>query len=1052
MIPKAIFEQFRRLSNFYFLIVAAISFIPNISPSSPITTTLPLLVVIGFGLARDVYEDLLRKRADAEANNRPVIIRNRLPANTATTDSRPRTAVPVPSASADEFLTAYPDLEADDYTIIRSVDIAVGDVVVVKDDMSIPADLVVLSSANTSGECFVSTANLDGESNLKRRQAPAVTNGSPSDSSDAALSAIVTISAPTPSLYEIEGSMRRKPDAPPTPIDDRHVLLRGSILRNTPFVHAVVVYTGRDTKIALNMRDAPSKLGGIERMMNRIVVSLFGLLLALTVVTATLAGVWQRRYGLGQWYMDENRLLSGRTVALRSLGTFIILYHTFVPVSLFVTLEFVRLVQGWFITNDKYMHSRKGHADVKANNLNECLGYVDHIFTDKTGTLTKNEMRFVATITPDGHTTSFPGKAESLKEDVLDGNSPQFSHLLQVIALAHDVAPVCKKSRRDGEEHLEYQGESVDEIALLNGSREVGVSLIERSTEGNMVIESARGERSDYKLLAILEFSSERKRMSVVIRNQDGEIWVFSKGADSVMFPLLSNTSTVNEGLATIRSGMDEMSKNGLRTLIYAQRRINEEDFEVWIKKYEEAANAMVDRVGQKESVAKEIECELECIGVTGVEDQLQDEVGSCIVFFRMAGMRIWVVTGDKVETAENIGYSTMLLNDHMSVLKLTKCESEANLEASLQKLEKNDNGDKDIGLIIDGDALNLVEMSSNRNLEAELVEVAMRCKSVICARVTPLQKAYVVKIVQRYHKNVNTLAIGDGGNDVSMIQESNIGIGIKGKEGSQAARAADYSIMEFKHLVRLLAIHGRYSYLRTAGVINLSFYKNVFFSCTQFLFQWFCFASGTTVHNQWIVTAWNSILTLFPPFFYGIFERDLDELTLLKFPFAYDSNRRNRLFNLATVVEYTIGYSTWHAFVLFWLMFFVMGSTERIAFASSGHDAGFYLIGLGISYMALCIALFKFLLVSHLWTACVICGIAFSFAMLWGLVALFPSLFHELALEGVLSKLMSSSTFHLLWPLVFVTAFLPDFVVRFIRSCRHNLVETLQLYEFRQS
>lgn len=1088
MLPKAIFEQFRRVSNFYFLIVAAVSFIPNISPSSPVTTTLPLLVVIGFGLARDVYEDLLRKKADAESNNRPVIIRNRLPQSS---QQHPVPELPssssASSASIDYLLSSCRSLDKRDYSIIRSRDVAVGDVLVVTEGMHIPADLVVLSCANSACECFVSTANLDGESNLKRRRAPYPSLPSSPQSSQSSqprkssqpplkmekkpieysdpLSAIITISAPTPSLYEIEGSMRRAADKPPTPLDDRNVLLRGSVLRNTPFIQGIVIYTGSDTKLALNMRNAPSKLGGIERMMNRIVITLFTLLLVITAVTATIAGVWHSRYGLGQWYMGENRLLSSTTVALRSLGTFIILYHTFVPVSLFVTLEFVRLVQGWFITGDVFMSHKDGLAEVKANNLNECLGYVDHIFTDKTGTLTQNEMKFVAAVTPDGHMADFMGNLAGLKRDIQRTTRPQLSHLLNAIAITHDLMPVETEAADENDSDattIDYQGESVDEIALLKGAQQVGVALIERSSDGTTIIKNADDGFKRFTILTILEFTSERKRMSVVARSQEnGEIWIFSKGADSAMLPLLRTSQPESEvapatqttEISEIKHGIEQMSRNGLRTLVYAQRTIGDEEYTAWKHRYEDAANAMEDRAERKAALAMEIEQGLECIGVTGVEDKLQDEVGNCITFFRMAGMRIWVVTGDKVETAENIGYSTRLLNEQMKVTILTQCTSEDELEILLQKHDPVDADDGTIehSLIIDGETLKIVEESKNEALEKKLIQVAMHCKTVICARVTPLQKANVVLTVRRHHKDINTLAIGDGGNDVSMIQQAHIGIGIKGKEGSQAARAADYALMEFKHLKRLLAIHGRYSYLRTAGVINLSFYKNVFFSCTQFLFQWFCFGSGTTIHNQWIVTGWNSILTLLPPFIFGIFERDLDEITLLRFPFAYDTNRRNRLFNLATVVEFTVGYSTFHAMVLFWFTFILLGNTNQTIF-SSGQDAGFFLIGLCISFMALCIALFKFLLTSHLWTRFVIGGVSLSFALLWGLVSLFPTLFHETPLEGVMSKMVSSGTFHLVWPLIFVTAFIPDFVVRLWRSSRGtNVVENLQKYETQQ-
>jgi len=255
----------------------------------------------------------------------------------------------------------------------------------------------------------------------------------------------------------------------------------------------------------------------------------------------------------------------------------------------------------------------------------------------------------------------------------------------------------------------------------------------------------------------------------------------------------------------------------------------------------------------------------------------------------------------------------------------------------------------------------------------------------------------------------------------------------------------------EFQHLARLLAVHGRYSYLRTAGVINLSFYKNIFFSFTQILFQFFCFASGTTFHDQWVVTAWNSAITLLPPFLYGIFERDLEDSTLLRFPSVYKSNWNNRLFSMRTVLEYTIAYSIWHGLVVFFATFFFFGNVERINF-TSGQDGGFYLTGLAATTMAVPIALAKFLLSSHSWTSITILGSVVSFALLWALIPVFVTLAHELELEGVLSKLFSSPNYHLVWPLVFATAFIPDFLVIARRFFRHaNLVGKLQVMEVKE-
>ncbi|CDF36210.1 unnamed protein product [Chondrus crispus] len=977
LLPLAICDQFRRLSNFYFLIVSIVSFVPNISPTSPVSTTLPLLVVVGFGLARDLWEDLQRRRDDA------------------------------------------PTLVAVEHALRPARDLAVGDVVLVSRDDPFPADLLLLHAA-AAPLCYVSTANLDGESNLKRRAVPPVLQV-------AKLPPLheitVTVPAPSDDLYAFSAAMQVG-GGQPTSLSVDNLLLRGSILRNTPYVYGLVLYNGQDTKLARNMRNPPSKLGGIERMMNRVVVGLFSILAV-------------------------DRLLSGSSVGFRSLGTYLILFHSFVPVSMFVTLEFARIIQGWFIGEDKKMRTKGVSVKSKSNNLNESLGYVEHIFSDKTGTLTENVMRYVA-CSAGGNVYDERRAPGCLASAIRDG-AEEVRNFVLAMAVSHDVVPEVDEAEGsvsvpdDGLRGMpDFQGESPDEVALVEAAFAAGIELQGRTADTLVVKESWAETASTYTILANLAFTSERKRMSTVLRCPDGLIRIFTKGADMVMLDLLSRSPA----FVSLSRDTDSFSKEGLRTLVFGSRVISENEYEQWKSYYAEATTAIEDRVEREAEVAAMIEKDLDFVGVSAVEDKLQENVADTVQFLREAGMRFWVLTGDKRETAENIGYSSNRDNAQSNPRAHHRRRSSlasGNLIAALT-LRSIDHGvEFEMGMVIDGETLGFIE---GQELEELFLEVADLCKTVICARVTPIQKAKVVKLVRTYDHS-STLAIGDGGNDVSMIQEAHIGVGIKGKEGSQAARAADYSMGEFQHLRRLLAVHGRFSYIRTAGIINLSFYKNIFFTTTQIMFQFFCFASGTTFHNQWIVTAWNSMLTLAPPFLFGIFERDLEEDTVMRFPSVYSSNRNHRLFSMRTVLEFTIAYSIWHATVVFFMTYFYFGRVEPIVF-SNGHDAGFRLVGLAVSTMAVPIALSKFLLSSHLWTAAVLIGCGVSFGLLWALIPVFTSLAHEYALEGVLAKLFSSPTYHLLWPIVFATVFLPDFFVIMIRMNRKANMNSVAAEELR--
>jgi magnesium-transporting ATPase (P-type) len=531
---------------------------------------------------------------------------------------------------------------------------------------------------------------------------------------------------------------------------------------------------------------------------------------------------------------------------------------------------------------------------------------------------------------------------------------------------------------------------------------------------------------------------------------------------------------------------------------------------------------------GRDEAVSEvgaRLEQNLDYVAVTAVEDKLQDRVPETIKFFREAGVGLWVLTGDKRETAENIGYSANLLDKKMNVvhiqastadeltaqltdakrkyvddgpvsgrLSMTRNRSaEAkrhapllgaqgsgehghgsrgstsldgqndgdmtqpsamrrvssklgdgmrSLSSALSFGEKQKYADAELGLVIDGASLaHAIESHPD-----QFMALADRCKTIICCRVTPLQKALVVRMVREMRKAL-TLAVGDGGNDVSMIQEAHVGVGIFGKEGTQAARASDYAISEFKHLQRLLSIHGRFSYVRTAGMINLSFYKNIFFTLTQVLFQIYNFDTGTTFQDQWIVSAFNVIVTAAPPFLFGIFERDLEESTITRFPGVYSSNRGDRLFSLRTVIEFTLLYGLWHCICVFFGVFFGLGYLT-IPF-KNGKDGGLFFTAFGSSVMIVIIALSKFILHSHVLNWIILLLLALSFAAFFGLVPLAIYAVQEYPLEGQLLMLFSSPQFYLTCALVIAAAFVVDFVVLVTRQLMFpNVVGTLQRWE----
>lgn len=1074
IIPKALYEQFRRVSNFYFLVIAIISFIPGVSPTTPLASVAPLLVVVGFGFARDVYEDLNRAADDRRSNSEQRLILARVPEPI---DAR-KSSLKLVSPSLAHRLQAA-GLEPDLHRVVPSRAITVGDLVLVRKGQVFPCDLVLLHSSGEGGIAYVSTANLDGESTLKRTVVVSCTSHIEHPSQLRSLTGKLRAQPPVTALHAFEASVMLQGQNP-EPLDASNLMLRGSILRNTDYIYGLAVYTGFDTKVALNMRHPPSKMGSVERKLNWVVFMLFIILAVLVVAASVTSGFLQGNLGPDQWYMGEFRYRSRNSTIARGLATFLILFSTFIPVSLFVTLEFIRVLQALFMTADFRMKTGKQAVAARATNLNEMLGEVEHVLSDKTGTLTENIMRYIA-CSADGIIYNILKKKRVMERAVEDGVEP-IKHLILAMALCHTVVPEPKsdgapedpddtgksrkkkrnKSGNSGdtkgeqvssvsvpdmpeEESLpEYQGESPDEVALVTSAREYGVTLLKRTFD-SMHIERF-GQEETYTSLAELEFNSNRKRMSMIFRCPDGKIRMYTKGADTIMLTLLNR----DVDYATIQNHIDEFAKEGLRTLVFAYKELSTTEFDAWFARFQEARNSVENREEKTAQVSAELEQDLAYIATTAVEDKLQDKVPETIKFLREAGIKLWVLTGDKRETAENIGYSANLLDREMDVVHIagkTSEEIEKQLGDTLDKHIADDPGlrtslsfnnmtrrmsfrepqktveEKELGIIIDGASLH----HAIEDHDEVFMALSDHAKVVICCRVTPLQKAMVVRLVREKRKAM-TLAIGDGGNDVSMIQEAHIGVGIFGKEGTQAARAADYAMGEFKHLLRLTAIHGRYSGLRTAGMINLSFYKNIFFTMTQVFFQIFNFVSGTTFHNQWVTSAFNVVVTSASPFLYGIFERDLDEETVLRFPSVYATNRDKKMFSIRSVLEYTTLYGLWHAVVVFFGVYLTFGYL-KIAF-TDGKDSGFVLTGLVTSTLAVLMTLFKILLHSHTLNLIVLFAMALSVGVYVAVVPLAIYVAKDLALEGSLVMLFSSPTFYLASCVIMVASFLLDFIV----------------------
>lgn len=781
--------------------------------------------------------------------------------------------------------------------------VQVGDFVRLYNEEQIPADIVVLSTSESDGACYIETKNLDGETNLKVRTA-LHSGGRVKRARDCeATEFVLETEPPHPNLYAYSAVVRwqqhdkKHPDRPAQemaePVGINNLLLRGCTLKNTEWVLGVVAFTGEETKIMLNSGITPSKRAQISKDLNWNVLYNFAILFIMCLTAAFVEGTtWAK----GNESLDFFEFGSyGGTPAVNGIITFfaaIILFQNLVPISLYITLEIIRTAQAFFIYSDTYMYYEKIDypCTPKSWNISDDLGQIEYIFSDKTGTLTQNVMEFKkCTINGvpygEAYTEALAGmqkrqginteeegaKAREqiakdrvimlkdiremhdnpyLIDDEITFVAPDFINDLQggrddaqraacerfmlALALCHTVIT----ERTPGETpKIEFKAQSPDEAALVATARDVGFTVMGR--EGDNIILNVLGEEREYTVLNTLEFNSARKRMSAIIRMPDGKIVLFCKGADSVIYSRLRRGEQPELRKSTAEH-LEMFAREGLRTLCIAERILGEDEYQKWNVDHDIAAAAVQDREEKLDAVADSIERELTLTGGTAIEDRLQDGVPDAIQLLAQAGIKLWVLTGDKVETAINIGFSCNLLDNDMDLIILkveneSVDEAEAELDRQLAVFGKS-GSDEELkaaktnheppapthALVIDGETLKLV---LDERIRQKFLLLCKECRSVLCCRVSPAQKAAVVQMV-KLGLDVMTLSIGDGANDVAMIQEAHVGVGIAGEEGRQAVMSSDYAIGQFRFLTRLVLVHGRWSYRRMAETIANFFYK----------------------------------------------------------------------------------------------------------------------------------------------------------------------------------------------------------------------------------
>uniref|UniRef100_A0A3Q1H375 Phospholipid-transporting ATPase n=1 Tax=Anabas testudineus TaxID=64144 RepID=A0A3Q1H375_ANATE len=920
-LPLNLFEQFQRIANAYFLFLLVLQVIPQISSLSWFTTVVPLVLVLSVTAAKDATDDIVSTFSDHFHN-----------------------------------LFFFPVLR------LRSekwMNVQVGDIIKLENNQFVTADIMLLSSSEPLNLVYIETAELDGLTNLKVRQALPVTGDLGDDIEKLAdFNGEVRCEPPNNRLDRFTGTLTYAGQK--YPLDNEKILLRGCTLRNTEWCFGLVLFGEERKKTKLKHRNCGKttfKRTSIDRLMNVLVLCIFVFLGFMCTVLAVGNSIWENKEGSNfTVFLPRQDGNSAAFSAFLTFWSYVIILNTVVPISLYVSVEIIRLGNSFYIDWDRKMYYARNDtpAEARTTTLNEELGQIKYVFSDKTGTLTQNIMTFnKCSINGKcyGDVCDYTGQRLEITEhtervdfsfnpladprfifhdhalvEAVKLENPEVHAFFRLLALCHTV---MAEEKKEGE--LYYQAQSPDEGALVTAARNFGFVFRSRTPDSVSIVEM--GQQRSYELLAILDFNNVRKRMSVIVRNPEGKLSLYCKGADTIIYERLHQSCSKLMDVTT--EHLNEFAGEGLRTLVLAYKDLEEEYFNQWKQRHHEASTELDDREGKLDELYEEIEKDLLLLGATAIEDKLQDGVPQTIEQLSKADIKVWVLTGDKQETAENIGYSCNLLREEMNEVFIISGNSPEDVKEELSRhartAMKPDTADTDevangeYGLVINGHSL---AYALEPSIELEFLRTACMCKSVMCCRVTPLQKAQVVELVKKY-KQVVTLAIGDGANDVSMIKAAHIGVGISGQEGMQAVLSSDFSFAQFRFLQRLLLVHGRWSYLRMCKFLRYFFYKNFTFTFVHFWYGFFCGFSAQTVYDELFITLYNLMYTALPVLGMSLFDQDVNAEWSFQHPQLYIPGQLNLYFNKKAFFKCAL-HSCYSSMVLFFIPYAAMQDTVR--------------------------------------------------------------------------------------------------------------------------
>uniref|UniRef100_A0A0N4ZBE4 Phospholipid-transporting ATPase n=1 Tax=Parastrongyloides trichosuri TaxID=131310 RepID=A0A0N4ZBE4_PARTI len=975
---KNLLLQLKVYANIYFLFVAALNIVPILDAYSGWKAFLPIGIIMIFKSIKDFVEDYRRRKNDKKVN---------------------------------ESLVYVFDSEKKRFRKMEWQHVLVGDFVHLSIDETIPADILLMRSSDVEGTVYVATSNLDGESNLKEKT---VLQGCieycgerECEFNPSFLNISVFCSQPDKDLNKLSGKVlysQEKFDV----INKDNVIYRGCQLKNTTFIEGLVLYTGKDTKALLNNGLVRHKRSTLDSQTNKYTLICILILVLVCTFETIFSIIFQSEYsrkkqpGLEVPFILEYN----RTIVVKILITilrFILDYQVLVPLSLYISVEFIKVALSYFMTKDINLYHEDSDKNMEAKTLNipEELGQIKYVLSDKTGTLTENKMIFrgchingvdyskdcikLLTNPNDKDTEVYRSERliRELDEGIHNEDSPVY-HFMLNMAICNTVVVAKKREdtiergfiqgntlqvanavfydhtgetansnpldaeRRDdvivevsstgqstSEEmetssvgsfsdkirtsvrafsrrvsnnikhnrkklryaikgmlenetkdkiHLKrkedvYEGESPDELCLVKGVKVLGFTMLKRHRTSIDFSVNKHGYLN-INITRILKFDSHRKRMSVISINK-GKIYLYTKGADdSIMNNLDKEFSSSSHGNKIIRASkkaLKEFASTGRRTLCLAYRTMTFEELGELNDTIDEIELGLgINKDKQLSAVYSNVEKNLILLGVVSIEDRLQECVPETIVALREAGIHVWVLTGDKYETALNVARSCSLFSKNSKLVKVTCLEDLESIPIRIQET---------YNVVLSSSGVKILKDNDDG-----VIRLLKNAESVLCYRMTPSDKAIIAQTVMKLF-NSKVLAIGDGANDVPMIISASVGVGLGGQEGMQAVLSADYSIGRFKFLKTLLLIHGQWCYYRITESLLYLFYKNLVYCFVLFWYNFYNGVSTMCPYDPYYSMLYPIIFSGLQPLMFGILDQNYSSKELHDNPKLYKKN-----------------------------------------------------------------------------------------------------------------------------------------------------------------